>query len=87
MLCFSIETNISKPYQLLWKIKNNGSVARSRNMLRGELCMGNNIQKIDDINSDMRYETIDFEGNHYVECYLIKNNTCLASSRFNVVIK
>lgn len=87
MLCFSIETNISKPYQLLWKIKNNGSVARSRNMLRGELCIGNNIQKIDDINSDMRYETIDFEGNHYVECYLIKNNICLASSRFNVVIK
>ena len=87
MLCFSIETNISKPYQLLWKIKNNGSVARSKNMLRGELCIGNNIRKIDDIKSDMRYETIDFEGSHYVECYLIKNNICLASSRFNVVIK
>lgn len=87
MLCFSVETNISKPYQLLWKIKNNGSVARKRNMLRGEVCIGNNIKKINDINSDHRYETIDFEGKHYVECYLIKDNICISSSRFDVFIE
>ena len=40
----------------------------------------------DDINSDRRFEKINFEGNHYVECYLIKDNECVAVKRFNVKI-
>jgi len=84
---FSIETSVSKPYILLWKIKNNGIKAVENNMLRGEICYGNTLlSNDDDINSYQRFENINFEGNHYVECYLIKNNQCLAKSRFNVKI-
>ncbi len=87
MLCFSVETNISKPYSLLWKVKNNGATAYNKNELRGELCCGNDISRVNNLKSDFRYETIDFEGNHYVECYLIKDNKCIASAKFNVNIK
>lgn len=86
-ICFSIETNISKPYTVLWKIKNNGSKATEKNMLRGDLHYGNRLHNYeDDINSDCRFENINFEGNHYVECYLIKDNECVAIKRFNVKI-
>ena len=87
-VCFSIETNASKPYQILWKIKNNGKVAIEQNRLRGDLHYGNNIQnEKDDINSEKRCETISFQGNHYVECYLIKDDECVATSRFDVIIR
>ena len=86
-ICFTIETNISKPYTVLWKVKNNGSKAIEKNMLRGDLHYGNHLHSYeDDINSDRRFEKINFEGNHYVECYLIKDNECVAVKRFNVKI-
>lgn len=87
-LCFSIDTNISKPYILLWKVKNNGANAINKNMLRGEITFGNELNAFfDNINSDHRFEGIDFTGNHYVECYMVKNDKCIARGRFNVNIR
>jgi len=72
---------------VLWKVKNNGIKAIEKNMLRGDLHYGNHLHSYeDDINSDRRFEKINFEGNHYVECYLIKDNECVAVKRFNVKI-
>lgn len=87
-LCFSIDTTIPKPYILLWKIKNNGNYAIENNSLRGEIYYGNNLNSFpDDPQSFKRFENISFKGNHYVECYLIKDNKCIAKSRFNVNIE
>lgn len=87
-LCFSIDTIIPKPYILLWKIKNNGNYAIENNSLRGEIYYGNNLNSFaDDSQSFKRFESISFKGNHYVECYLIKDNKCIAKSRFNVNIE
>lgn len=87
-LCFSIDTTIPKPYILLWKIKNNGNYAIENNSLRGEIYYGNNLNSFaDDPQSFKRFESISFKGNHYVECYLIKDNKCIAKSRFNVNIQ
>ena len=87
-LCFSIDTTIPKPYILLWKIKNNGNYAIENNSLRGEIYYGNNLNSFaDDPQSFKRFESISFKGNHYVECYLIKDNKCIAKSRFNVNIE
>ena len=86
-LCFYIETNISQPYTILWKIKNNGPYAKEKNMLRGEICHGNSIDNpSENVNSSQRFESINFEGDHYVECYVIKNNICIARDRFDVKI-
>lgn len=87
-LCFSINTIVSEPYKLFWKIKNNGNYAIQNNNLRGEIHYGNNKESLaDDPNSFKRYERISFKGNHYVEAYLIKNDKCIAKSRFNVTIE
>ena len=87
-LCFSIDTTISMPYTLLWKVKNNGNYAIENNSLRGEIYYGNTLESfLDNPRSFKRYENISFIGNHYVECYLIKNNKCVAKARFNVIIE
>ncbi|WP_191992129.1 nucleotide-binding domain-containing protein [Peribacillus tepidiphilus] len=33
------------------------------------------------------YEETSFKGNHYVECYIVKNGECVAKQRINVEIK
>ena len=47
-------------------------------MLRGQI--------IDDNGTEKRKEDTNFEGAHYVECYIIKNNVCVARDRIDVPI-
>lgn len=73
-----IPNNISYD-NVLWKVKNNGYNAKIKNSLRGELY---------ECTSDRcRVEPIAFEGNHYVECYVIKDNKCVAKEKYNVKIE
>ena len=79
-LLFYIEnTDVPKPYKVLWKIKNEGSLAKQRNSLRGQITNSNN-------GNEGRRESSDFEGEHYVECYVIKNGFCVAKDRIDVPI-
>ena len=73
---FIKNTNCRKPYNVKWKIRNVGYVAKMKNMIRGEI--------IDD--SEQHKEHTDFYGPHYVECYLIKNGICVARDRIEVPI-
>ena len=41
---------------------------------------------IDKTNSKHHYEHTDFAGSHYVECFLVKNNVCVARDRIDVPI-
>lgn len=80
-LDFYIENvNVSRPYEVYWKIKNNGEEAIRLNDLRGE------IIKSRETNEHQHVEYAKFKGNHYVECYIIKNNVCVAIGRINVPI-
>lgn len=86
-ICFSIDTDIARPYTVLWKVKNNGKTAIQNNNLRGEIYYGNTLEHFtENKSSEKRFENISFSGNHYVECYLIKNNCCIATKRFDVII-
>lgn len=77
---FFIEsTNISRPYEVFWKVKNDGVLAERNNCIRGQIFRGEDDEK--------NYETSDFAGNHYVECYIIKNKICIAKTRINVPIR
>lgn len=79
-LDFFIEkTNVIEPYNILWKVKNDGIYAEKSNCIRGQLF----ITKDKVIN----HETSDFAGNHYVECYIIKNGVCVAKDHIDVPIK
>ena len=63
---------------IYWKIKNNGQEAYNRNCFRGQ---------IEKTNCTEHFEQTDFKGNHYVECFLVKNGVCIAKDRINVPIE
>ena len=81
ILDFYIEnTNVSRPYEIYWKVKNNGEEAMRLNDLRGEIFRSFSA-------NDHHSEYSKFEGNHYVECYIIKNKVCVAIGRIEVPIE
>ena len=74
---FIARTNAPKPYSIYWKVKNVGKVAESKDCIRGQ------IKRTD---SDHQKESTDFYGPHFVECYLVKENVCVARGRIDVPI-
>lgn len=77
-LTFQIEyCDAPKPYSIYWKVRNVGDVAESKDMIRGE------IIKTD---SKTHKERTSFQGPHFVECYIIKDNVCVARDRIDVPI-
>ena len=74
--CDLIETDCPKPYRVFWKVKNSGPEAQRRNMIRGQIeDRGRSIQ-----------EPTNFFGNHYIECYIVKDDICVAKKRVDVLI-
>lgn len=74
--CMMTGTNCPQPYTILWKVKNVGPEAERRNQLRGQI-----VEKGTSI-----VEHSNFFGNHYIECYIIKNGVCVAKTRIDVPI-
>lgn len=74
--CVMVYTNCPEPYKIFWKVKNVGPEAQRRNMLRGQI-----FEKRNSI-----IEHSDFFGNHYIECYIVKNGVCVAKARIDVPI-
>ena len=67
---------MSGPYKIYWKVKNVGPEAARRDQLRGQIyARGKTIT-----------EHTNFFGNHYIECYIIKDNMCVARQRINIPI-
>lgn len=69
---------VPKPYSIKWKVKNTGSEASSLSALRGEIT--------DDAGFERKKENTLYTGTHYVECYVIKDNQCVAKDKINVPI-
>ena len=78
-LRFYIERiNVPEPYEVKWKVTNRGEQAIKRNNTRGQI--------IDDWGSLERKESTNFKGSHFVECYIIKDNTVVARDFIDVPI-
>lgn len=77
-LRFVGETNTPEPYQVLWKVLNRGPVAIERDSVRGQIFSTNYI---------LNEEKSDFKGDHYVECYIVKDGVCVAKRRIDVPIR
>lgn len=72
------ETDVAPPYCVKWKIKNEGEIAKRKNHFRGQILADGGYEK--------REENSKFAGPHFVECYLIKDNICVARDRIDVPI-
>jgi len=72
-----VSSNVPKPYKVVWKVRNRGEFAEKRG-IRGQL--------LDDEGREERKERTDFPGRHYVECYIIKDDVCVARTRISVPI-
>lgn len=69
-------TNCPWPYKILWKVKNVGPEAERQNLIRGEIKeRGRTI-----------VEHTSFFGNHYIECYIVKDGLCVARKRIEIPI-
>jgi hypothetical protein len=71
-----IENTVPPPYQIKWKVRNFGEEAKKD--LRGEI--------VDDFGHENKEEHTKYLGKHYVECYIIKDNVCVAKDRIWVPI-
>jgi hypothetical protein len=68
--------NIPPPFAIYWKTLNRGEYAIESNCVRGQISEGG-------INHQ---EPTSFKGNHFVECYIIKDGICVAKDRQSVII-
>lgn len=69
-------TNCPSHDKVLWKVRNVGKVAESKNCIRGQI-------------RERKNEIIEptaYEGKHYIECYLIKDGVCIAIGHVDVPI-
>lgn len=70
------ECNVPAPVKYYWKVRNYGAEARRRNMERGEIReRGYQIE-----------ETTQFAGDHWVQVWVIKDGTAVATDRQPVTI-
>jgi len=72
-----MSTDCPSPYDIYWKVRNVGNEAELRDDIRGQIVKG----------GFSHGENSKFKGPHYTECYLVKNNTCVAKAKINVPIK
>jgi hypothetical protein len=76
-LRFSIvDCNVPSDYEVYWKIKNKGDEAFAAEALRGEI--------VRDTGTRTHHESTLYRGNHYVECYIVKDGKCVARDKQQV---
>jgi len=71
---FQATTNVSAPYDVYWQVVNTGKSARASGDLRGD------IFKDKEPMSLTHDETARYRGRHWAECFIVKNNLCVARS-------
>lgn len=74
--CKMSYTNCPYPYKVFWKVKNVGPEAERRNQVRGQIAEG----------GTEIVEHSNFFGNHYIECYIVKDSICVARTRIDISI-
>jgi hypothetical protein len=69
---------VPEPFDIMWKVRNFGEEAKKAEGLRGEISY--------DFGSREKTETTLYHGEHYVECYVIKDGVCVAVGKVLVPI-
>jgi len=71
------ECEVPEPYMIKWKVLNRGDEAEKRDAIRGSIIHED---------SKTHRENTQFRGEHYVECYVIKNGVVVARDHIDVPI-
>lgn len=76
-LIFTAHTNIDKPYQVYWQVVNTGAEAASvSGGLRGSIFPAKSTGA-----GGLRHkESTLYEGTHWIQCFIVKNEVCVAKS-------
>ena len=75
----AVVNGINGKYRTKWKVRNFGYEAQRDNKLRGEIMDDNNgLHKYKDCTA--------FCGEHFLECYVIKDNFCIARKKITIPI-
>ncbi|WP_370221508.1 cyclic GMP-AMP synthase DncV-like nucleotidyltransferase [Cytobacillus sp.] len=77
-LNFVARTDTPSPFQVYWKVKNKGEIAKKEDCVRGQIIQTNKLTHT---------EVTSFKGDHYVECFIVKNGVCVARKKIGVDIK
>lgn len=72
-------SNIPGSYTIKWKIRNFGEDAINANDLRGKI-------ELSSPKDTIKQEHAKYRGTHFVECFVIKNQCCVASNILTVTI-
>lgn len=75
---FIKRNNVPHPFKVKWKVTNRGKQAIMRNQTRGQI--------LDDEGKQIRNEKTTFKGNHFVECYILKDDIVVARDIIDVPI-
>lgn len=79
-LTFFIEKNtVPYPFDIKWKVRNYGEEALRANDLRGQI--------VNDSGKGEKVENTKYRWKHIVECYIIKNDICVARNSITVPIE
>ena len=73
-LSFYASTDLLPPFDVKWQVVNTGYEAEQANCLRGEFYDSDSSNKL------LRLEGTKYIGRHWIECFIIKNERCVAKS-------
>ena len=79
-LRFKAITKVKRPFTVYWQIVNTGGEAVAANCLRGDFYEGE-LHK----GGLVRMESTLYSGNHSIECFIVKNDVCVAHSDVFIV--
>lgn len=71
--------NVPEPFDVYWKVRNNGDEAFAANQMRGEVTSGGTSRSL--------RERTAYKGNHYVEIYIVKDGVCVAHDHQQVIVR
>ncbi len=81
-ILYRAKTNTLKPYKVYWQVVNTGSHAAREKELRGQIFPKDNEgAKLD------QWESSLYTGRHWIECFIVKDDYCVARRIFFVNIK
>ncbi len=63
---------------VFWKVRNVGGLAERSDQIRGQIFKGKTTGILN--------ENSNFNGPHFVECYIVKNNKVIVTDRISVQI-
>ena len=80
-LKYVVKTNVRGHYRVFWQVVNTGRHAELEGDRRGD------VFESDNSNPSVHWEKSLYTGKHWIECFIVKNGTCVArSGRFYVNI-